>query len=78
MADRVFHNTQKANLLTNTKALDIINPNARVNRDTSKRVNQERCEARQKQIGRKRDAATKATLKQRSANSRKRINNVQG
>ena len=51
MADRVFRNTQKANLLTNTKALDIINPNARVNRDTAKRVDQERREARQKQIG---------------------------
>ena len=77
-ADRVLHLTQKANPLTNTKALQQVNPNARVVRDTARRVNQERREARQKQIGQKRDAASKATLKQRSANSRKWINNVQG
>lgn len=76
--DRVLHLTQKANPLTNTKALQQVNPNARVVRDTARRVNQERREARQKQIGQKRDAASKATLKQRSANSRKWINNVQG
>ena len=64
--------------MTNTKALHQVNPNARVVRETARRVNQERREARQKQIGQKRDAATKATLKQRSANSRKWINNVQG
>jgi len=77
-ADRVLHLTQKANPLTNTKALDRINPNARLTRETARRANQERREARTKQIGQKRDAASKATLKQRSANSRKWINNVQG
>lgn len=76
--DRVLHQSQKLNPLTNNKALNQVNPNARVVRETARRVNQERREARQKQIGQKRDAATKATLKQRAANSRKWINNVQG
>ena len=76
--DRVLHLSQKANPLTNTKALNQVNPHAKVVREAARRANQERREARQKQIGQKRDAATKATTKQRSANSRKWINNVQG
>lgn len=76
--DRVLHNKQTGNPLTNTKALDLINPNARLIRETARRVNQERREARQKVIGQKRSAADKATSKERRTNSRKWIKNVQG
>jgi hypothetical protein len=41
-------------------------------------VNQERRTARLAQVGQKRDARAKATLKEHKANSRKWIGNVQG
>lgn len=56
----------------------MLNPNARLVRETARRVNQERREARQKQIGQKRSAQEKAVSKERRNNSRKWIRNVQG
>jgi large subunit ribosomal protein L4e len=76
--DRVLHHIQKHNPLNNTKALDRINPNARLVRETAKRVNEERRAARKAQVGQKRDARAKATLKEHKSNSRKWIGNVQG
>jgi len=55
-----------------------LNPNAKLVRETARRVNQERREARQKQIGKKREAKEAAVVKERKANSRKWIKNVQG
>jgi len=72
------HHVQKHNPLNNTKALDKINPNARLVRETASRVNKERREARQKQIGQKRSAQDAKVNRERKNNSRKWISNVQG
>lgn len=76
--DRVLHHSVRHNPLKNTKALDIINPNAKLVRKAATTANEERRKAREAKIGQKRTAAEKKTLKERSVNSRKWINNVQG
>jgi large subunit ribosomal protein L4e len=76
--DKVLHGLQVPNPLTNKKALDKLNPNAKLIRDTARRVNNERREARQKQIGQKRTAQEKGVSKERRQASRKWIKNVQG
>jgi large subunit ribosomal protein L4e len=50
------HYKQKPNPLRNHKALDRLNPNARLLREKNQKINEERRIARQKQIGQKRDA----------------------
>jgi large subunit ribosomal protein L4e len=76
--DRVLHHVQKHNPLNNTKALDVINPNAKLVRQAAHAANEQRRKDRQAKIGQKRSAAEKKTIRERSANSRKWINNVQG
>ena len=72
------HFKQKPNPLTNHKALDKLNPNARLLREKNQKVNEERRIARQKQIGQKRDAKDTKVNKERKNNSRKWIKNVEG
>jgi len=78
--DRVLHSTQKPNPLINSKALDRINPNAKLVREAARRANEERRAARQTQLNAKRGltADQKKVVKDRKANSRKWINNVNG
>jgi len=52
--DVVLHSKQKHNPLTNTRALDRVNPNARLVRETARRVNAERRQARQDRLNSKR------------------------
>lgn len=79
-ADRVLHKSQKDNPLTNTKALDKINPNARLVRAAAQRANEERRKARQEKLAQKRgtSADEKKVIRERKANSRKWIKNVGG
>ena len=72
------HFKQKHNPLNNTKALDRLNPNARLTREAAKKVNEERREARKKQIGQKRAANDAKVNRERKAGSRKWIKNVEG
>ena len=76
--DAPIHHRQKHNPLVNSKQLDELNPNARLQRENARKVNLERREARKKMIGQKRDAATKKSDKEKKNNSRKWIRNVQG
>jgi len=78
--DKVLHGTHKHNPLNNTKALDKVNPNARLVREAARKANEERRKARQERFAAKRglSADEKKVVKQRKANSRKCINNVQG
>lgn len=78
--DRVLHHSTKHNPLNNTKALDKINPNARLVREAARRANEERRKARQERLASKRglSADEKKVVKARKANSRKWINNVGG
>ena len=78
--DRVLHGAHKHNPLNNTKALDKLNPNARLVREAARKANEERRKARQERFAAKRglSADEKKVVKQRKANSRKWINNVQG
>ena len=72
------HFKQKHNPLNNTKALDRLNPNAKLTREAAKRANEERREARKKQIGQKRAANDAKVNRERKASSRKWIKNVEG
>ena len=72
------HFKQKPNPLTNHKALDKLNPNARLLREKNQKANEERRLARQKQIGQKRSASDAKVNKERKNNSRKWIKNVEG
>lgn len=78
--DRVLHHAQKHNPLNNTKALNKVNPNARLVRETARRVNEERRKLRADKLAQKRglSANDRKTLRERKANSRKWINNVGG
>lgn len=76
--DSPIHLRQKHNPLVNSKQLDVLNPNARLQRENARKMNLERREARKKMIGQKRDAATTKADKDKKNNSRKWIRNVQG
>jgi len=78
--DRVLHNTQKANPLRNQKALDRLNPNAKLVRQAARNANETRRAARQAALNEKRglSADQKKVIKARKANSRKWISNVNG
>jgi large subunit ribosomal protein L4e len=78
--DRVLHSSQKPNPLNNTKALDRVNPNAKLVRETARKANEERRAARQAQLNSKRGLTPdqKKVVKERKANSRKWISNVNG
>jgi large subunit ribosomal protein L4e len=78
--DRVLHNSQKHNPLNNTKALDRINPNARLIREAARKANEERRAARQTKLAEKRGLSVeeRKVVRERKANSRKWINNVGG
>jgi large subunit ribosomal protein L4e len=78
--DRVLHTVQKHNPLNNTKALDRLNPNAKLVRETAHRVNEERRVARQNQLKEKRGLSQdeRKVVKERKANSHKWISNVNG
>lgn len=78
--DRVLHHATKHNPLNNTKALDKLNPNARLVREAARRANEERRKARQEKLAAKRglSADEKKVIKARKANSRKWISNVGG
>lgn len=78
--DRVLHHATKHNPLNNTKALDKLNPNARLVREAARRANEERRKARQEKLAAKRglSADEKKVVKARKANSRKWISNVGG
>ena len=72
------HYKQKHNPLTNSKAHDLLNPNAKLTRDAARKANEERRVARQKQIGQKRSANDAKVNRERKASSRKWIKNVEG
>lgn len=72
------HFRQKHNPLHNTKALDRLNPNARLVREAAKAANEQRREARKKQFGQKRPANEAKVNRERKASSRKWIKNVEG
>lgn len=78
--DRVLHKSQKDNPLTNTKALDKINPNAKLVRQAARKANEERRQARQEKLAQKRGTSVdeKKVIRERKANSRKWIKNVGG
>jgi large subunit ribosomal protein L4e len=78
--DRVLHHTLKHNPLNNTKALDKINPNARLVREAARKANEAHRAARQANLAAKRgiSAEEKKVVKQRKANSRRWISNVNG
>lgn len=78
--DRVLHTSTKHNPLNNTKALDRVNPNARLVREAARRANEERRAARAARLAQKRGLtpAEKKVVRERKANSRKWISNVNG
>lgn len=76
--DGVVHYRQKHNPLTNQKASDVLTPIGKLARENATKLNKERCEARKKQFGQKRDAAGAKLNRERKNNSRKWISNVQG
>ncbi len=78
--DRVLHKSQKDNPLTNTKALDKLNPNAKLVRKAAQQANEERRKARQEKLAQKRglSAGERKEVRERKANSRKWIRNVGG
>lgn len=73
--NRVIHNIQKRNPLTNSKHLDELNPNARLQREAARKANEEGRKRRQERITQKRGltADERKVVRERKANSQKWI-----
>jgi len=73
--NNVLHNIQKRNPLTNTRHLDELNPNARLQREAARKANEEGRKRRQDRITQKRglSADEKKVVRERKANSQKWI-----
>ena len=69
---------QKKNPLKNSKAMDVLNPNARIVREAARKANEENRKKREAIIKEKRglSAEQKKTIKQRRVDSRKWIGNM--
>jgi large subunit ribosomal protein L4e len=76
--NRYTHDVQKKNPLVNQKALDNLNPNAKLLREAAKTANEANRKRREQFVAEKRkiDASQKKIVKERKNNSRKWINSV--
>jgi large subunit ribosomal protein L4e len=73
--NNVLHTSQKRNPLSNTRQLDELNPNARIQREAARKANEEGRKRRQERITQKRglSADEKKVVRERKANSQKWI-----
>ena len=76
--DRAKHEIQKKNPLKNKKAMDSLNPNAKVVRDQARKANEEGRKRREAKINEKRGLSKgeQKVVRERKANSRKWIGKV--